>query len=198
MVREQMWAHFEAATQLQRAVAQGRLADARDLAGWLATKAEPRTPELVAAAEQIQQAPDLKTAAALTGALGGACGGCHEASKTSPVFAVPKAPDDGPSIEAQMQRHQWAAARLWDGIIGPNDDAWFFGVRVMEDAKIDLRWTSSAKPNPDAAGYAQALRGLAAQAPNVEGRAARAEFYGAMLHVCASCHAIVRPTPVGP
>jgi len=197
-VREQMWAHFEAATQLQRAVAQGRLTDARELASWLATKAEPRSPELIAAAQRIQEAPDLKTAAALTGTLAGACGSCHEANKAAPVFVIPKEPVDGPSIETQMQRHQWAAARLWEGVIGPNDDAWFFGVRVMEDAKIDLRWTTNATPNPDAVAYAATLRGLAAQAPNVEGRTARAEFYGTLLHTCASCHAVVRPNPVAP
>jgi len=192
-VREQMWAHFEAARSLQQAITQGRLADARELAGWLATKAEPRTPELVAAAQKIQDAPDLKAAAAMTGTLASACGSCHEASKASPVFAIPKEPADGPSIDAQMQRHQWAAARLWEGVIGPNDDAWFFGVRVMETGKIDLRWTTNAPPNTAAVAYAEALRNLAKQAQNVEGTTARAAFYGEMLHTCASCHAIARP-----
>ncbi|MBL0220367.1 MAG: hypothetical protein IPQ07_41670 [Myxococcales bacterium] len=193
-----MWAHFEAAAELQRAIAQGRLADARELATWLATKAEPRTPELIGAALRIQEAPDLKTAAALTGALAGACGSCHEASKAAPVFVIPREPADGPSIETQMQRHQWAAARLWEGVIGPNDDAWFFGVQAMENAKIDLRWTTKAAPPPEAVGFAEELRGLAARAPNVEGRAARAEFYGTMLHTCASCHAILRSPPKAP
>jgi hypothetical protein len=63
----------------------------------------------------------------------------------------------------------------------------------MEGAKIDLRWTTNAKPNPEAQGYADTLRGLAAQAQKVETRTGRAGLFGAMLHTCASCHAIVRP-----
>jgi cytochrome c553 len=197
-VREQMWAHFEAARELQRAVAQGRLSDARDLASWLELKAEPRTSELTAAARRIHDAPDLQTAAALTGTLASACSGCHEANRAAPVFVIPAEPPDGASIEAQMLRHQWAAARLWEGLIGPNDDAWYSGVRVMEGAKIDLRWTTNAKPNPDAAAHAQTLRDLTAKAQNVEGRTARAGLFGAMLYTCASCHAIVRPNPAAP
>lgn len=191
-VRENMWAHFEAASELQRAVAQGRLADARELASWLETRAEPRTPALEAAARSIREAPDLQTAGRLTGALALACSACHEANRRSPVFVIPREPDDGPSIEAQMQRHQWAAARLWEGVVGPNDDAWYTGVKVMEAARIDLRWTTNARPAPEAAALAAAMRGLANQAINTESRTGRAELYGAMLHTCASCHAIVR------
>jgi cytochrome c556 len=193
-----MWAHFEAARELQRAIAHGRLTDARDLAGWLAQKAEPRTPELTAAAERIQHAPDVQTAGALAGTLANACSGCHETKGATPVFVIPAEPPDGPSIEAQMLRHQWAAARLWEGLIGPNDDAWYSGVRVMEGVMIDLRWTTNAKPNADAVAYAQTLRDLTAKAQNVEGRGARGGLFGAMLHTCASCHAIVRPNPTAP
>lgn len=179
-------------------MAQGRLTDARNLASWLAEKAEPRTPALTAAAERIKQAPDLQTAGALAGTLANACSECHESKRATPVFVIPAEPPEGPSIHAQMLRHQWAAARLWEGLIGPNDDAWYSGVRVMEGAMIDLRWTTNAKPSDDAVAYAQTLRDLTAKAQNVEGRTARAGLFGAMLHTCASCHAIVRPNPAAP
>lgn len=57
---------------------------------------------------------------------------------------------------------------------------------------LDLRWTTNARPAPEAAALAASMRGLANQAINTESRTGRAELYGAMLHTCASCHAIVR------
>ena len=195
-LRESMWAHFEAAAELQRAVAQGRLIDARELGGWLATKAQPKTAELVAVARAVQAAPDLPTVAALSGKLAGACASCHVERGATPSFAFGIAPPDAPGLEAQMHRHQWAAARLWEGVIGPSDEAWLAGARVMLTATIDLSATTNAKPNADVAGYAETLRAQATRAIDLYDRTARSELYSEMLHNCTSCHAIVRPNTV--
>src|SRR5690606_31720974 len=117
------------------------------------------------------------------------------ASGARPAFAFGVAPPDG-DIEAQMERHQWGAARLWEGVIGPSDDAWLAGARVVAAQDIDLGTTTRGKPNADVAAHAEALRTLASEATRTDEPAARSELYGTMLHTCASCHAIVRPGAV--
>lgn len=195
-LRDQMRAHYTAASDLQRAIAHGRLIEARDLAAWIGTYANPRSDELLTAAYQIEQARDLRTAAALTGDLAAACGTCHYERGVRPVIAFPPEPAAVPGIEAQMQRHQWAAARLWDGVIGPDDGAWFAGARAMSNATIDLGATTHAKPNSDVVGYAEAMRALAQRAAETRNHGERSVLYGEMLQTCASCHAIVRPRAI--
>ena len=195
-MRKAMRAHFEAAVEVQRAVAHGQLTTARDTASWLVAHAAPRTDDLIAAARQISEARDVSAAGARTGELAYACSTCHLASTARPTFRFPPEPEAVPGIEAQMQRHQWAAARLWEGVIGPDDAAWFAGARAMATATIDLAATTHAKPNSDVVGYAETMRELATRATETSNRRARAELYGAMLNTCASCHAVVRPNTV--
>jgi len=195
-LRPQMRAHHEAATALQRAISQGRLIDAREQAAWIGEYANPRSDELLTAAFQIAQARDLRAAAALTGDLAAACSTCHVETGARPVITIPPPPAAVPGIEAQMQLHQWAAARLWDGVIAPDDAAWQAGARTMMRATIDLGATTHAKPNSDVVGYAEALHGLAETATTTTGHTARAVLYGEMLETCANCHAIVRPRTI--
>ncbi len=193
---EQMRAHYAAATDLQKAISHGRLIEARELAAWIGTNARPRTDELMTASYQLEQARDLRTAAALTGDLAGACGSCHQERGAHPALKAAPEPVAVPGIEAQMQRHQWAATRLWDGVIGPDDAAWFAGARAMANATIDLGATTHAQPNSDVVGYAESLRELALRAGDTRDLTARSVQYGEMLYTCASCHAIVRPRAV--
>jgi cytochrome c553 len=196
-VRDDMRRHYLAAGDLQRAIAHGRLTDARDIATWLADNASPRTHELLSAASAIAQATDVSAAAAPFASLAGACSWCHVTSGAKVTFPYEPEPADEPALDVQMRRHQWAAARLWEGVVGPSDEAWRDGIRVMVSTSIDVRRTTNAKPNADVVEYTNQIRTLAMRADNVPDPAARANLYGDMLTTCASCHAIVRPTAVG-
>jgi len=195
-VRQTMRAHHQAAKELQVAITQGRLTSARDLAAWIGTNANPRTDELLTAAYQIEQARDLAAAADLTGDLAGACGSCHLERGVRPRLTSPPEPPALPGIKHEMARHQWAAALLWDGVIGPDDLAWLTGARVMATATIDFSATTHDKPNPEVVGYGETLRMLAIRAGETTDHTGRAVLYSEMLQNCVGCHAIVRPRAV--
>jgi hypothetical protein len=95
-----------------------------------------------------------------------------------------------------MQRHQWAASRLWEGVIGPSDVAWREGASVMARTTIDLARTTNAKPNEDVVRHAETVHELSLRAIELSEPARRGALYGEMLEACASCHSIVRPRTI--
>lgn len=194
--RDAARAHHAAAAELELAIVHGRLTDARDLGGWIAANAEPRTDALIAAARRIEVARDVPAAAAMIGDLAYACAACHEQRGVRPTFRFPPAPDAWPDIAVQMHRHQWAAARLWEGVTGPDDVAWSAGASVLTTTAIDLGATTHAKPNEDVVELAEIMQVLATRALDTHEPAPRARLYANMLETCASCHAIVRPRAV--
>src|SRR5688500_9897606 len=140
--------HFAAAGALQQAVVQGRLADARDAAHVLAnahvtehTGWQPYVEDLRSAARRIERSKDLASAGAELGSLGAACSTCHQVFDARPVFAIGSAPADDGTFASQMRRHAWAAARLWEGVIGPADASWEAGARLVADTELDLAST---------------------------------------------------------
>jgi len=198
-----MAAHYIAATELQAAIAQGRLSDVRDQAHWLMTHDmdgppdwRPHIDELRDAAMRIWRSQDVPTAGVQLGRVGRACSACHEAQAARPALFYPPVPPDGDTFEAQMERHQWAAARLWDGVVGPADELWQEGARVMATGRIDIAKLAHGKPNVEVIELAERLRAQATEASTISDRGARAAFFGNMMETCASCHSIVRPRPV--
>jgi hypothetical protein len=196
--------HFDVANDIQRAVVDGRLSDARDLASWLAThndELDPPAPielELQTAAASIAESLDLLSAGGAVARLGRACARCHEEThaNVSLGFARFSAPPEMPTLQGQMARHAWAAERLWHGVIGPSDSAWSEGARVMGATSIDVSRTTNAKPNLEVAELADKMRELSNAAERVTDNAVRATMYGEMLVTCARCHSIVRIHPV--
>jgi hypothetical protein len=203
LIRRHMAVHYAAASELQAAIAQGRLADARDQAYWFATHEmdgpanwRPYIDELRGAAMSIWRAHDVPTAGAQLGRLGRACSSCHEAEGGTVAFARAPIPADDDTVELQMALHQWAAARLWEGVIGPSDERWQQGARVMATGHFDAAKSVHEKPNVDVIELAERLRAQANEASTITDRSARAAFFGDMMETCASCHSIVRPSPV--
>jgi cytochrome c556 len=201
--RVDVLAHHTAAAALQAAVAQGRLSDARDHALWYVThdidgpsRWGPFRDELRDAAMQMLRAHDVPTAGVQLGRVGRACSSCHEAEGIAPRFASSAAPATGHTLEQQMDLHQWAAARLWEGVVGPSDERWLAGARVMAAGRIDVAKSAHEKPNAAVVELAERLRAEASEAVTIIDHGARAAFFGDMMETCASCHDIVRPTPV--
>lgn len=195
--------HFAAISELQRAIARGHLDEAKELASWIANHAEvPQQgwekflDELHASAQQVADAKDLPTAASLAARLGRACSNCHEARDAIVTFAWEPPPEEGPALPAQMKRHQWAAARLWDGLVGPSDQLWSEGAAVLATTQLDTAQAAGSAGRGDVAALAANVRALAGRAAKVEDHDARAQLYGELLSTCAGCHQLVRPKPV--
>jgi hypothetical protein len=194
---------LDTAVELQLAIAHGRLSDARDLARVLADEPTPTSLaahqiELRAAAARVRRAPDVASAGAELGRLGRACGRCHEAARATLAFTFgePPATESG-DVRSQMHAHQWAAARLWEGLVGPADTAWQEGARVLASAPLDIPPMFHEVPITEVAVLAQRLRVQAGDARDVT-TDGRARSYGEIVRTCAGCHAIVRPHAVPP
>lgn len=202
-MRMHMAAHRDAAGELQAAIADGRLVDARELATWFATHEmevlpdwRPYLEDMRTAALQIAHAGDLSTAGRHIGKLGGACSACHVAQGARLAFAPAAPPHDDGTLESQMERHRWAAARLWEGLVGPADERWLEGARAMMTAPLDVAGSTHGKPNVEVVELGERLRDQARAAAELTSRSGRAQLYGEMMHTCASCHQIVRYAPV--
>ena len=91
-----------------------------------------------------------------------------------------------------MQRHQWAADRLWDGLIAPSDTAWDRGMNMLVDVPLhpdDVTDENSADVDTAALDrIARRIHKLAGLGTIATTPTARSELYGEMLGLCADCH----------
>jgi hypothetical protein len=191
MMRFHMHASFDAVRGIERLLIRGKLEDARYFARALA--AEPDPPGLAAWARQIAAvreraaavaaAPGIEEACRREARLAEACASCHADAGAQPEFQPPALPPDQQTVAARMARHQWAADRIWEGMVGDADDAWNAGLDVL--AAAPLSW-----PGADRAALAHRLQQLAGRArhPAKTERADRAGRYGEILVTCAACH----------
>jgi mono/diheme cytochrome c family protein len=195
-----MTEHFIIATWSRDAVINGRLDLLREpmaaLAAYdYATVAPGGWMRFVA---KMQHAADLTARAAnLDGAATGVatmartCGECHAATGRGPAFASDHRDGRAPSADtfgARMQRHMWAADRLWEGLTGPSDSAWEAGASALARAPF----TAPSTDPPLPADYVRALdevRELGDRAVASTTLAERADVYGLFLASCAGCHA---------
>ena len=185
-LRFRMQRHFDDLRAVERLLVAGKLAEAKSRAFLLSRPARDiwsidalRVSE---AALALSGAATLDEACRLEAIVAAACADCHRRGGSPPAFRrALEAPPDDPAPRARMVRHQWAADRLWEGIVGASDEAWRAGLEVM-----------AAQPLPslaEAAGHR--LQRLAAAALSELPRdtpAARAQAYGELLVTCTACH----------
>jgi cytochrome c553 len=184
---------------IQTGVVQGDLEKAQKAAYWLLERRDemivppegvPHERAMFGAAARITEATDLKTVAMQTGHLAGGCGSCHQAVEAGPRFVVGNSAPDGNSQEAQMIRHLWAADRMWEGLVGPSEEAWVAGARAMAETQPMLARVfraSSSVTEPE--GFLRDVNLLANEAVAAETLAERADIYGRLLDTCYRCHA---------
>ena len=177
---------------IQTAIIQGDLVRARAAAAWLAAQhpgneassgSAALHSDLGRSAGLIARAEDLATAAAETGKIGATCGNCHVASGGGPRFDLQAGPPPGDSQGATMVRHLWSVDRLWEGLVGPSDDAWLAGSKALE-ATLSLPAGTVRGPE----NLLREVGEMAVEAQEVQGQAARAEVYGRILATCSQCH----------
>lgn len=192
--------HFIVVEALQRELALGRLGDAKQRARWLLEHEPPEregwpmfVEDMQTAAEQMIAAPDVPAASVLAARLGRTCSRCHERQNAIVTFAWEPAPSDSPTLVAQMARHQWAAARLWQGVVGPSTEMWDEGAAVLSTLHLDGVEAANATQRRDVRKFAAEVRALALRAITTDDDDDRATLYGELLSACAGCHQLVRP-----
>lgn len=199
-VQQRMHARFGAARRMEVAIALGDLDRARLEARTLAELDEPDAlpvwrpylDGIRGAARRIEAAGDPVAAARLAADLGGRCAACHVAIGARVAFADEPRPQGGARLAPQMAGHQWAAARMWEGLIGPSEPRWLDGARALTTVPINtvaqgVTPTSDLDVDDVARIRLYATRALS-PAPQVP----RAELFGALLATCAHCHAVLR------
>jgi cytochrome c553 len=141
------------------------------------------------AAAQVAIAADPIAAAKMTALLGRRCAQCHEASGAKIAFPKVPRPSDSPRLRTQMTDHEWAAARLWEGLVGPSPALWSAGASALVDGRIAIVAEGGELGVADDVAR---LRLYATRAKKADTLDARAELYGQILGTCARCHAAIR------
>jgi cytochrome c553 len=194
---EWMRSHFLEGRAVRDALVRGELDDARSRLTQLATEAgpvdappswEPRLEALRVAAREASEARDLPQATRAFAVAATRCADCHAATDARIEFerlAVP----EGEAPPVQMERHQWAAERMWEGLIAPDPARFREGARVLAEAPLHpLELRAGTAPPLEVVRAAERTRSLAGQAASDEPQADRAALYGELLSTCAGCH----------
>ncbi len=191
-IQHHMQEHFAKVSAVKTAVIAGDFESAREPAEWLAEHDayealpgdwEPHVAALQEAAQRVAGASDLATAAVATADMGKACGTCHQALNEGAQFTVVSVPTEDSGVVAHMLRHEWAAQRLWEGLIGPSDEAWTRGAETLDE--LPLRPQGAAPEVTEWANTVHAVGEAAMQAADLD---TRAQLYGELLGSCAQCH----------
>ena len=198
-----MHARFEAAHRIEEAIARsdldGARAQAHELADLTEPEAQPRWRpfliDLSATARQVASAGDIIAAADGAAAVGYQCGRCHAAMGITISFPDEPRPPVNVRLAFQMLGHRWAAARMWEGLIGPAEDRWTAGARALAQAPLTLVAAETtilptgAEQIGDEIARVRLYANRALAAVDAEERAAT---FGAILTTCARCHAAIR------
>lgn len=191
-INDHMQEHFTQIEATRAAVISGDIDAAREAARWLARhEATQGIPEgwgqhivqMQLAAQRVVDANEIAPAAAATAEMGAICGGCHQGMDEGAQFTFVAPPPQEVGVVAHMLRHQWAAQRLWEGLVGPSEEAWSRGVAALAEAPLQ------PTESPEQMGaLASRIHELGTQAGEATGFIDRAAVYGDLLATCAQCH----------
>jgi cytochrome c556 len=188
--------HFDRAQEMKRALIAGKVDQYAKGAVWMAEHQlsadlpvtwKAHVEGMQDAAREARDAKDLKAAAAAFGAMGRACAVCHE-QLGGPKITLGTPPAEGSGAALHMQRHQWAADRMWEGLMAPSDEAWVKGAEVMADAPLVPEAVSGMKSvPPETKALATAAHATAHRARTTAAKD-RGKAYADMIATCAGCH----------
>lgn len=188
-----MTRHYEAALGMRRAVVKGEVKAFRESAEFIAENDidsgapeswKPHAEAMKASAGEARRADSVEQAAVALGRLGSSCADCHRALG-GPKMILGEPPEPGASVKSHMARHQWAADRMWDGLIAPSTSLWVKGAEVMADARLTAERMAPETPEVDAIARRVHFQANAARLLPVDewGKA-----YGEFVGTCAVCH----------
>lgn len=199
-LRQQMHEHFVHLSSAQSAVIEGRLDAAKSATAsvWpsarpseLPPKWSPYIGSLKAGVELMGGATELETAAMAVSAIGRACGDCHRAFGIATIGEAEQSSAPPPeSLGDYMRLHQWAADRLWEGLVGPSDAAWTSGAQALLRERLDpAKIPEEILVKPGMKQMVEQVHTFAEAAarPGLEGPE-KQRLYGEFLGGCARCH----------
>jgi cytochrome c553 len=182
---------------MRDAVARADLDTARREAGVLAAwtlegpvdgATNQRLDAMKAAAARLAAVKDLAAASNELAHVARSCGDCHAVVGGISTPASPP-PSDRGDVASRMKRHQWAASRLWEGLVIPSNDAWKAGARVLSDAPLEPELLTPGKsPVPAVGQLAMSVHDLGRRAATVESMVTREGDYGQLMATCSACH----------
>ena len=194
----EMHQNLSRTVDIQTGVIQGNLEQATAAADWILSRQDQISfpsggreyqDALLDHASIIASATDLGAAAVQTGRLAAACGSCHQATGGGPRFMVGTESPTGESQESQMIRHLWAADRMWEGLVGPSEEAWLAGANAFSESQPSLASELRASGIMESAeGLLREVNLLAKEALTASGQDERADIYGRLLTTCNRCH----------
>jgi cytochrome c553 len=195
MVRFHMHENFGLLRAIEMLLVHGKLDDARGLARAIAIAPDESGSEVVAKrvvvvrerAEALASAPSVDEGCRRAAKLAAACADCHVDSGVLPEFAnPPTVPPDLDTVKARMARHRWATDRLWEGVVGDNDETWRAGLDVL--SATPLPWSKISAEREALAHRLQQLADDARKTQATDQLRDRARSYGEILVTCAACH----------
>ena len=198
--QRRMHERFDAATRIEHAIAFSDLERARSEAGYImgldvsnvSPTWRPYFDSLHDAAQQVASSRNLGEAARLTAALGQRCASCHVAIGARVELPAEKRPAGGKKLAAEMQGHQWAAAQMWWGLLGPSGDHWTAGARALTTVPLTIVAQSVTPSSELDVDDVARVRLYANRAITMSDPDARADLFGTLLTTCAHCHAVLR------
>jgi cytochrome c553 len=194
-----MLGHFEDSLLIRDAVIAGELADLRPPATRLATAIavgalpaawQSHVQASTALAAKALDATSIAEAAQAAAGLARTCGECHTAVGDGPAFLPGEPPITDPNEpKSQMLRHQWAADRMWRGLVARSDPSWQAGAAALTDAPLSIdAITADVELPDDLKLLGQQVHGLGQRALSTPEWPGRAQIYGEFITACATCH----------
>ncbi|MBT8492879.1 MAG: hypothetical protein KJO07_07440 [Deltaproteobacteria bacterium] len=197
-LRQRMHSHFVTLSQAKSAVVEGKLANAKKAAaavwpeqndgevpdGWA-----PYIESIKGSLGLLQGATEIETAAQAVSAIGRACGDCHQSLGLQTLGPESTSPPPAESMGDYMRLHQWASDRMWEGLVGPSDDAWKSGANALATPLSPDKIPEEVlvKPGMDSLVRRIGQLSKAAAEPDLSGPT-RQRIYGEFLGSCARCH----------
>ena len=203
-----MHEHLTRITEIKTQIISGNLPGVHEPAIWLAEHEsatglpenfEPYVEQMRNYARQVVAAGDLDSAAVAVSNMARTCGNCHLVNGIRIAFGYDRTPSDWSDTRSHMRRHQWAADRLWEGLIGPSDSAWGRGTDMLVDVPLSpINVMDGTTATFDAAAIdeiARSVHVLGGQGTNTGTPDARADLYAELLGRCAQCHGMLESGP---
>ena len=205
-VASHMHEHLDRIATIKDAIVAGQLDEVQEPATWLAEHEpvaglaphfEPYVELMKVYARQVVSTDQLNAAAESVSNMAKNCGNCHLVNEVNLEFAFDQqSPGNGSDVVEHMRRHQWAADRMWEGLIGPSDIAWSSGTDMLLDAPLTASDVTTSTSNvaeiSRIAHRIHALGGIGTQTLTPD---ARSELFGEVLGLCASCHVLLNRGP---
>ncbi len=201
-----MHEHLTRISTIKSAIVAGKLEEVREPATWLAehetaaglpAEFESYVIQMRSYARHVIEAPNLTAAAESVSNMAKTCGNCHLVNDVNLEFGYDRKPrEDVEDVVTHMQRHQWAADRLWDGLIGPSNSAWNRGVDMLIDVPLAPEDVTATTAHFSEMGSItrriHALGGIGTETVTPD---ARSELYSEVLSLCARCHTLLGRGP---